>query len=128
MSERLTQSDEDYLETIFQACDESGGIRLTDMAKEMKVSKASANQAVEKLKSMNLVSHEKYGIVYLTEKGKGEAGRIDRRHKAIRMFLADILKVSLKTAEKDACLIEHVISPETMGKLRDFTEGYLKKE
>ena len=51
MNEKLTQSIEDYIETIYLDYSKEGkGVRVTDLATAMKVTKASANDAVRKLK------------------------------------------------------------------------------
>ena len=42
------------------------------------------------------------------------------RHKLLKTFFCEVLGVSEKTAEKDACMTEHVISEETVEKLQDF--------
>lgn len=127
MEPLLTRSDEDYLEMIYRNLKPGEGIRLTDLAMQVGVSKASANQAVEKLKGLGLVRHRKYGVVFLTEEGENTARRIDLRHRSIRLFLTRILHVSEKTAEEDACRIEHVISSETTEQIIRYTDEFFSK-
>ena len=69
---------------------------------------------------MNLVTHEKYGPVKLTGKGKKYAKKITCRHQIIKTFLVDVLKVDPEIAERDACLMEHVMSSETIEQLVNF--------
>lgn len=115
----LSESIEDYIETIYiDFSKDSRGVRITDLAQAMGVSKASANDAVKKLKSMGYVEHEKYGQIYLTEAGEKMGVKIYDKHTTITKYLTEILGVSPKTAEQDACCIEHIISNETFEKMK----------
>jgi Mn-dependent DtxR family transcriptional regulator len=52
-----------------------------------------------------------------------KASQVYTRHKTLTTFLADVLGVEPHIAERDACLIEHDISAETMEKLSAFMSG-----
>jgi DtxR family Mn-dependent transcriptional regulator len=78
--------------------------------------------ALRSLAKRELVTHEKYGHVELTEAGRKQAEKIANRHQIIIRFLRDILKMDPETSSKDACLIEHAVSPETVRRLAVFTE------
>ena len=118
----MSKSIEDYLEVILELSREGSGARITDIAGKLNIAKASASQAVGVLKKLGLVRQDKYGPVVLTEKGIEEASRVRHRHRTIKKFLTDVLEVDDKTAEKDACLIEHVVSPQTLEKILLFIE------
>jgi len=121
----LSASIEDYLEAILVLSEAHGAVRVTDIAKKLDVAKPSVTAAVNTLKEMGLVTQERYGKVYLTPSGREHAVRIKRRHNALRAFLTEVLGVSEDVADKDACLMEHAISPETMEKLMLFLEKTL---
>ncbi|WP_414151712.1 metal-dependent transcriptional regulator [Acetobacterium carbinolicum] len=124
MEKKLTESIEDYIETIYLESEKHGkGVRITDIALELSVSKASANDAVRKLKELGYVEHERYGQIYLTEAGKNRAMKVYEKHRLITEYLVKALDVSLPVAEKDACSIEHIISEETFKKMK----AYLKQ-
>lgn len=128
---KLTESIEDYIESIYLENQKSnGGVRITDLALEMNVSKASANDAVRKLKELGYVEHERYGQIYLTESGMKLGEKIYEKHCFFVFFLKDVLGVSPSVAEEDACGIEHVVSEETFSKMKLFMEkaGYTLKE
>ncbi|NLY30816.1 MAG: metal-dependent transcriptional regulator [Firmicutes bacterium] len=124
----MSPSLEDYLETVFKLTDDDTGVRTTDIAAELGVSKASVNQAVGLLSVRGYVRQERYGPVYLTENGKIRARAIYKRHQTIKAFLVSILGVDEHTAEEDACNIEHVISKETMDRLMDYMEKESEKD
>lgn len=119
MEKKLTESIEDYIETIYLEYEKNKkGVRITDLAFKMNVSKASANDAVRKLKALGYVDHERYGQIFLTNSGKNIAINIYEKHRFIAEFLEKVLYVSSKTAEEDACGIEHLISDETFEKMK----------
>lgn len=116
----LSSSMEDYLETIFLISEKEGSARVSDIARKLEIAASSVNEVVNKLSKLKLVEQEKYGPVILTKKGKDYARKISCRHKIIKNFLVNILKVEEEIAEKDACLMEHVVSSVTMERLVDF--------
>lgn len=120
--EPISSSLEDYLEAIFILIQKHPHVRLTDIAEFMGVSKPSVNRAVGNLKEAGLVSHETYGVVSLTAKGKQRAAVVLRRHKLIKRFLTQTLGVEEDIAERDACRMEHVMSPKTIEKLYTYIE------
>ncbi|NLA58277.1 MAG: metal-dependent transcriptional regulator [Firmicutes bacterium] len=124
----MSPSLEDYLETVFKLTNDDTGVRTTDIAAELGVSKASVNQAVGLLSDRGYVRQERYGPVYLTENGKIRARAIYKRHQIIKAFLISILGVDEQTAEEDACNIEHVISKETMDRLTDYMEKEIERD
>jgi len=125
MSEyKITPSLEDYLEAIYRLESAEGSARITDIATMLSVSKPSVNRAINTLKDQGYLLHEKYGMLKLTDKGIKTASEVDERHKLIKHFLAEILKVDPETAEIDACKIEHTLSPKTMEKLKHFIENF----
>jgi DtxR family Mn-dependent transcriptional regulator len=118
----LSSSMEDYLETIAALQKERGVARVRDISRVMNVKTPSVNAAIKTLYRYKLVDHEKYGYVELTSKGEKVAQSVQRRHDMLLKFLTEILRINPKTAEKDACKMEHSISPETSEKLIKFIE------
>ncbi|MDY6788066.1 MAG: metal-dependent transcriptional regulator [candidate division WOR-3 bacterium] len=119
---KLSSSLEDYLEAILDIKRASGNVRVTDIAERLYVKKSSVNYAVSKLKNLNLVEHDLYEDIVLTEKGREKAKQVKGRHTLLMTFLHQFLGVNRKTAEKDACKIEHVISQDTVEKLTKFVD------
>lgn len=114
---RLGQSAEDYLEAILTLEKTARSVRVKDLAGRMGVSRPSVVAALAALSGKGLVVHERYGGVELTEAGRRAAVEVSRRHLLVRSFLCDVLGVSAKTADADACRIEHALSPETVSRL-----------
>jgi len=114
---------EDYLEAISTLKQKKDYVRVKDIAKEMKVRMPSVTGALKALTDRNLVRHEKYEYVELTEDGIKIADEIKRRHDLISKFLTHILKIDPEIAEKDACKIEHSVSPITVERLIKLVES-----
>lgn len=120
---KLGESLEDYLEAML-ILEESGKIRSVDVAKQLNVSKPSVNNAICILKEKGYVTQENYKDIHLTDAGREQAKLVLDRHRILRSFLIDIIKVDIKQAEVDACKIEHIISEETFNKLRDYYQKH----
>ena len=118
----MTKSLEDYIEVVYVLIHEKRRARVRDIATALKVKMPSVVKALTELKRLALVTQEPYGDVELTVKGRRIATIILNRHRKIRDFLMK-LGVSRRIADKDACLMEHILSAETMDKISD----YLKK-
>jgi DtxR family Mn-dependent transcriptional regulator len=118
----MTQSLEDYIEVVYVLIRDKHTARVRDIATSLKVKMPSVVKAIAELKRQGLVNQEPYGDVELTPKGRRIATVILNRHNQIRDFLLKI-GVSARIANKDACRMEHILSAETMDKIRD----YLKK-
>ena len=117
----LTRAGEDYLEAIYVLSlkTEDGAVRSVDVADDLNVSKASVNKALSMLKEQGMVTQEHYGKVTLTDGGRSYAQLVWRAHRALRAFLTDEIGVDYETADEEACLMEHVLSTNTMNMLVD---------
>ncbi|MDR1956360.1 MAG: metal-dependent transcriptional regulator [Treponema sp.] len=117
----MTQSLEDYLEMVSFLSDE-GEVRVTDIAVRLGVSKPSVLTALKVLEDQGLLEHERYRTVSLTEKGVFQAAAIRKRHSFLTAFLRDTIGVNPETAEKEACKMEHLLSEETLEKMKAFVK------
>jgi len=117
---KLTQSIEDYLETIYIIEQQYKIVRIKQVAKFLNISLPSVSEAINRMKKMNLVEQERYGHILLTIEGKKFAKEVYSKHKILLYFLQDILKVDNKTALVEACAIEHYLSNKTINKLKKF--------
>ena len=119
--ESITQSLEDYLETIYLLIKDSGTACVRDVAKSLGVKMPSVVKAIHELKSLELVIQEPYSSIELTKKGERLAKSVLSRHELLKTFLESI-GISSKTADQDACRMEHILSAETLDKIRIYIE------
>ena len=116
---KVRESAENYLKAILILYEKFGYVRSIDVANELGVSKPSVSIAVKKLRSEGLVEiDEKYNLI-LTKDGLEYATSIFERHVILEKFLANVLEIDTKTAHNDSCRLEHVISAETLNKLKE---------
>jgi DtxR family Mn-dependent transcriptional regulator len=121
----MTQSLEDYLEMVSFLADD-GEVRVTDIAARLGVSKPSVLTALKTLEDQGYLGHERYRTVSLTPKGVIRAQEIRDRHSLLTNFLQDIVGVNAEIAEKDACKMEHLLSEETIKKMRALVKAKKK--
>lgn len=121
---KSNESQEMYLEVIYDIEQNNQVIRSVDIAKELGYSKPSINRAINRLKEDGFISQEPYGHITMTQEGREIAKRIKNRHIYLTEYLMLSLGLSRETAEADACRIEHVVSAETM----DAVRKYLNKD
>ena len=115
---KLYASGEDYLETILILHREMGMVRSVDVSRHMAVSKPSVCHAVAVLQEGGFLAMDGDHFLHLTERGRIIAEKIYERH---RFFTDRLIEAGVdpKTAETDACRIEHVISDETFRRLKE---------
>lgn len=116
---KILESGEMYLETIYILLQKNPHIRAIDIATKLEYSKPSVSRALSVLRSKNLIEISKEGYINFTKEGCLYSKKIFDRHVILTKFLIK-LGINEEIAERDACKIEHVISDETVEKIKDF--------
>ena len=114
----ITPSGEDYLETILVLQKKLGMVRSVDVARHMEVSKPSVCHAVATLRDGGFLTMDEDRFLHLTDVGREVAEKIYERH---CFFTEQLIAAGVdpKTAEADACRIEHIISDESFDRLKE---------
>ena len=109
---KLRASGEDYLETILVLQKKRGMVRSVDVARHMEVSKPSVCHAVATLRDGGFLTMDEDHFLHLTDVGREVAEKIYERH---CFFTEQLIAAGVdpRTAEADACRIEHIISDES---------------
>lgn len=118
----LLESGEMYLETIYVLSKKGKLVRSIDVCEHLGYSKPSVSRAMGLLKKGGYVITGADGNLILTEMGKEIANKIHERHTLITHFLMR-LGVDEKTAEDDACKIEHCISDTSFEAIKKYAEN-----
>lgn len=118
----LSESMEDYLETIFLLIRDKAVARSRDIAERLGVSRPSVTGALQALAERSLVNYEPYGYVTLTPAGEAEAKRVARRHEVLKDFMVKVLSIGEAEADATACRMEHAVSKTVVDRLVDFAE------
>ncbi len=117
---KLSSNMEDYVEAVSFCANEQGIARVSDIRDMLGVKTPSVTGAMKALAEAGYVKHEPYGGIVLTARGRRAAEDVKKRHAILSRFLTQVLGVNPRTAEMDACKMEHAVSRETLEKLHTY--------
>jgi len=120
----MYESGENYLETIYILKERLGSVRSIDVVRELNFSKPSVSRGVGLLKEDGYIVVDEDGFLELTEKGRKKAESVYEKHIVLTSFFMKVADVPEEIAEKDACRLEHIISPETYSGIKEFLEKW----
>lgn len=107
-----TEAVEDYLKAAYEIQQEQGRVATTVLAERLAVAPASVTGMIKKLAEMQLVTHERYQGVLLTEAGRKIALEVIRHHRLVELYLAEALGVPWDQVHAEAEKWEHVLSED----------------
>lgn len=110
--QKLSQAMEDYLETIYVLSKTKGYARTGEIARSLNVSPSSVVEMVGKISKLGYVEWRRYEGVFLSPEGRMRGEVIHIRHETLRQFF-EFIGVAPDIANKEACVIEHELSPIT---------------
>lgn len=119
--EKLTSSQEDYLETIYLEVNKTGQAKVTDIAKILDVKKASVTGALSILCEKGLINYAPYSPITLTKLGEDTAKQILMKHQVMTNFFKNILNLSDEEAAENACRMEHIMTEELFNRIHVFS-------
>lgn len=102
----------EYLSTIYLIQRDYSQVNNARLAERLQVSRSAVSQAVKRLKLLELVEQDKYGLIRLTSKGDILAKSVLRRHYLIEHLLVNILDYPWDMSDHEAKLLQDKISPE----------------
>jgi DtxR family Mn-dependent transcriptional regulator len=119
----LSEAIQDYLKAIYKLQEDRGRVTITAVAREQRVSPASASAMVKKLAALDLIEHEPYRGAQLTDAGRRVAIEVIRHHRLLELYLAQTLGLHVDAVHDEADRLEHVISEELEARI-DSALGY----
>jgi DtxR family Mn-dependent transcriptional regulator len=119
----ISETHEMYLKTLYEVRGDYRVARVRDLADGLGVSPATVSSVIKRLERMRLVDHERYGGVVLTPAGQKVAECVLRRFETLRDVLVEVLGVDPEVARVDACMMEHGVSPQTVGRMHALLEA-----
>ena len=119
----LSDAIQDYLKRLYHLQTGEGRVAVTGLARELKVSPASASAMLKKLAALELVEHQPYRGVRLTPAGEKVAVEVIRHHRLLELYLARTLGLHVDDVHDEAERLEHVLSEELEAKI-DSALGY----
>jgi len=115
-----SQSEEDYIKTIYYLGLENKVVSTNDIASNLKTKPSSVSDMLKKLANKKYIYYKKYNGSSLTKKGKEIALSIIRKHRLWETFLVNQLGFGWDKVHMIAEQLEHIKSEELIDKLDEF--------
>lgn len=117
---------EDYLEELFLLESTGRNVTVTDLAERLKITKGTVTATVQKLVELELLNHERYGNLHLTDAGRQKGMTVFRRHEGFRAFFHELLGLDRDHSSEMACSMEHYVDNVTEERLYALLEYFRK--
>ncbi|MGO9109525.1 MAG: metal-dependent transcriptional regulator [Thermoguttaceae bacterium] len=111
---------ENYLKTIFQLSDESGGATTGELARRLTITPGSVTLKLQRLAEEGLVKYSSHQAVRLTKKWQKIAMRVVRNHRLLELFLTTSLGVPWDEVHAEAENLEHAVSDRLMARIDEY--------
>lgn len=119
----VTQSEENYLKTIYHLGKQGSiSVSTNDISEKIATKASSVTDMLKKLAEKELVDYKKYQGVCLTNEGKRIAANVIRKHRLWELFLVNKLNFSWDEVHDVAEQLEHIKSPKLVNELDVFLE------
>lgn len=115
--EKITESVQDYLKTIYKLQESDDTVSTTQIAQELGFTGASVTGMLKRLSAMEFVDYNSYKGVRLTELGTQISLEVLRRHRLLELYLKESLGFSLAKVHDEACRLEHYVSEDFIAKI-----------
>src|SRR5688500_1932645 len=122
MSFIFSQSEENYLKTIYHLQVGNEAVTTNEVAEKLQTRPASVTDMMKKLNAKKVLHYKPYYGFYLSTEGKKIALNIIRRHRLWEYFLAAKLKFSWNEVHEVAEELEHVSNKKLIDKLDEFLD------
>lgn len=119
----LSESIEDYLETILELQVMNTVARSKDIAEKLDIKRGSVTGMLKKLANQELIHYEPYGFATLTPRGDKIARQVTTRHNVFRHFLFKHVGLDETTADETACRLEHAMDHEVFLEFKSFVKN-----
>jgi Mn-dependent DtxR family transcriptional regulator len=102
-----------YLTTLHDLHAARGYARVSDVARELEVTKGSVSVQMKHLREKGFVTEDENRFLQLTPLGESVAREVRYSREVLIQFISNVLGILPEQAETDACKIEHLLSHET---------------
>src|SRR5215216_6513226 len=118
----FSQSEENYLKTIFHLQVGNEAVTTNELAEKLQTKPASVTDMMKKLNAKKLLHYKPYYGFHLNAEGKKIALTIIRRHRLWEYFLSEKLKFAWDEVHEVAEELEHISSKKLIEKLDEYLE------
>jgi DtxR family Mn-dependent transcriptional regulator len=118
--ESYSKANEDFLKAVYLLQQDQDRVQTSVLADMLGISAPSTTEMAKKLAKANLIIHEPYRGVRLTEAGERVALEIVRNHRLLELFLVQTLGYSWDEVHDEAEQLEHAVSDRLMQRIADY--------
>ena len=123
---KLTPSEEDYIEMIYRLNLENNKVQVKDISKKLNIKPPSVTKMIKKLNDKDMLIYKKYDNIELTSLGEHVGENLLSRHNTIKEFLT-ILGIK-ESIHEETETIEHTINVETLIKIEGLINFFRENE
>lgn len=116
----ITHSAAHHLMAIDDLVSRLGYARVSDIARQLGITRGSVSISLRPLKTAGLVEQDENRHVRLSQKGQALVAAIKTKRHLMTRLLAEVLGVPAAQADIDACKLEHLLSNETAQRVLAF--------
>jgi len=116
----ISHSAAHHLMAIDDLIGKLGYARVSDIARQLNITRGSVSISLQPLKKAGLVEQDENRHLRLSERGQALVAAIKTKRHLMQRLLAEVLGVDAEQAEIDACKLEHLVSNETARRLLSF--------
>jgi len=109
----VTHSAAHHLMAIDDLLHRLGYARVSDIARQLNITRGSVSISLQPLKKAQLVLQDENRHLRLSEQGQALVDAIKTKRLVVQRLLAELFAVPVQQAEIDACKLEHLISNDT---------------
>ena len=116
--DHATAGEEQYLEIIFWLWEAGLPITGANIARALQVSPPTVHEMVGRLEADGFITRADDRSLQFTERGRGHAESVVRRHRLVERFLTDVLGIPWDEVHEEAERMEHAMSPRLEERMR----------
>ncbi len=118
--EGYSKANEDFLKAVYLLLQDQDRVQTSVLADALGISAPSTTEMAKKLAKVDLVVHEPYRGVWLTEAGERVALEMVRKHRLLELFLVHTLGYAWDEVHEEAEQLEHAVSDRLMQRIADY--------
>ncbi len=124
----LTHSGTHHLMAVGKLIDRSGYARVSDIAREIGLTRGSVSVAMQSLRAEGYVTQDENHFFHLTERGVTAITSVRLRHEIVEEFLTEVLGLAVSDAHRESCRMEYLLEAPTARRLSALLDYWREKE
>jgi DtxR family transcriptional regulator, Mn-dependent transcriptional regulator len=116
----ISHSAAHHLMAIDDLISRLGYARVSDIARQLGITRGSVSISLRPLKTNGLVEQDENRHVRLSQRGQALVAAIKTKRRLMTRLLAEVLGVPVSQADSDACKLEHLLSNEAAQRVLAF--------